>query len=271
MQVSSMATVLAALLFSISLSAQDFPEPVNGLIAKPMLAERTPLPDPPLREADVMWQKTVWRVIDVREKMNLTFTYPERPLFDILTEAANNNEIQLYVDDDFSEVLSEAGRQRMEGTADTVMVTDPKTMIQRPKVIVNAFDVRDVKRYRVKEIWYFDKSTATLKSKIIGLSPLKEEYDENGNFKYELPLFWVYFPATRKVLARENAPLPGLINGNRSWDDLFASRFFSSSIIKADNIHDRRLSDYLSGRDAVLAGDKIDREIFNFEHDVWAQ
>lgn len=271
MLVRPLATILATLLFSLSLlHGQNFPEPVNGLVAKPMLEERAPLPAPPLREADIMWQKTVWRVIDVREKMNHSFTYPERPLFTILTEAAEKQQIQLYADDDFRQVLSAEGRLRTQGTVDTVYITDPVTMKTRPKVIMNAFDVNDVQRYRVKEVWYFDKNTATLSVKIIGLSPLKDEYDENGNFLYELPLFWVYFPAARAVLAKENAPLPNQVNGNRSWDDLFASRFFSSSIIKADNIHDRRLIDFLNWRDAVIAGEKIDRSIFNDEHDVWS-
>jgi len=46
-----------------------------------------------LREADVMWSKKVWRIIDLKEKMNLPFYYPmekindRRSLNDILYDA----------------------------------------------------------------------------------------------------------------------------------------------------------------------------------------
>lgn len=257
--------------YFVSLNAQDFPVPINGLTAKSARAGARPLAPPPLRAADVMWQKTVWRVIDVREKINQPFAYPERPLYTILTKAAERNAVQLYANDDFSEVLSEENRQAMRGTVDTVLVTDPRTFKQRYKVIVNHFSPDEIKRYRIKEIWYVDRQTATLNVRIMGISPLREQYDENGNFLYELPLFWVYYPAAIALLNEENAPTHQQLLAGRSWYDLFESRAFSSSIVKADNIHDRKLGSYLSGRDAVLAGEKIDREIFNFEHDLWAQ
>ena len=51
-------------------------------------------PYPTLREADVMWSKRVWRVIDLREKMNHPLYYPDSPmldrksLFDVIIDAA---------------------------------------------------------------------------------------------------------------------------------------------------------------------------------------
>lgn len=263
--------LLSAMLFATVLFAQSFPEPVNGITKKTTLTESQPLPYQHLREADILWEKTVWRVIDVREKMNLPFSYPERPFFSILKEAADKSQIQLYANDDFTEVLSDESRGSIAGTVDTILITNPITHEQTQRIITNDFDVRDIKRYRVKEVWYVDRATSRLNIRILGISPLKNKYDNNGNFLYELPLFWVYYPAARKVLSGERAPLINHIAAARSWEDLFESRFFSSMILKESNIYDRRINAYLAGRSALLEGEKIDQSIFNFEQDLWTE
>src|SRR3954469_9022725 len=47
------------------------------------LRENTPtrkfIPYAPLRQADVMWSKRIWRVMDLREKLNHPFYYPTKP------------------------------------------------------------------------------------------------------------------------------------------------------------------------------------------------
>ena len=51
------------------------------------------MPLPYVREADVMWKKTIWREIDYRQKMNQGFYFPTTPhrnlknLYTILKEA----------------------------------------------------------------------------------------------------------------------------------------------------------------------------------------
>ena len=74
--------------------------PIDDIVEKRIIEERRVLPYQPLREADIFWEKRIWRVIDIREKMNLPFAYTEKPFFTILMDAAVNNEITVYSTED---------------------------------------------------------------------------------------------------------------------------------------------------------------------------
>ena len=105
------------------------------------------------------------------------------------------------------------------------------TYEEQVKITRSEINPLDIKRYRVKEIWYFDKETSRLMVKILGVAPIREFYDEDtGIFKYEAPMFWIYFPEARDVLSRY--PVFNEFNDASmiSWADLFMMRKFSSYI-----------------------------------------
>ena len=277
-------TLLTLLTFSNSALAQ-LPEgvvtestdlnadrPLDDITEKTNVMEKRILPYDHIREADIFWEKRIWRVIDVREKMNLPFAYPERPLFTILMDAAMDNEIKVYSteDDKFSARLEPGEVATMGATVDTVITFDPETYEEQIQIVRNELNPEDVKRFRLKEIWFFDEETSTMQVRILGIAPLIDVKDDNGNFKYEKPMFWVYYPDSREVLARELVFNPGNDSSPNSWEDLFEMRYFSSYIYKESNVYDRKLQDYLSGVDILLEADKVKQEIFNFEHDLWS-
>lgn len=251
----------------------DKGKPLDDIVNKRITFEKRILPYDNLREADILWEKRIWRVIDVREKQNLPFAYPDRPLFTILMEAAENAEITVYSaeDDKFTAPIDPEEIKNMGAKADTIPFFDPITYEERDTIVYNVLNHLDVKRFRVKEIWYFDEEASTLQVRILGIAPLLDEYDEDGNFLFERPLFWVYYPEARQILARE--PVFNMF-GNDSqkmvWEDVFESRFFSSYVYKESNVHDRRLQGFLSGVDLLLEADRIKSKIFNFEHDMWS-
>ena len=55
----------------------------------------------------------------------------------------------------------------------------------------------------------------------------------------------------------------------KTFDDLFFNRYFSSNIIKTSNVYNRSLKDYLSEAEAYNAGQEIEMENLNVEHDLW--
>ena len=246
--------------------------PLDGIVEKTTIKDKRILPYDNIREADVFWEKRIWRIIDVREKMNKSFAYPERMFVEILFDAAENGEITVYdgADDKFSTPLDASEAKQKRARLDTTVIYDPVTFQEEYKVVPIETDLSMVKRFRIKEVWFFDEETSTMQVRILGIAPLLEDYDNAGNFRFEIPLFWVYYPDARKVLAREEAFNPLNDAVQMSWEDIFEMRYFSSYIYKESNVYDRRIQDYKTGLDILVEADRIKSEIFNFEHDLWS-
>lgn len=246
--------------------------PLDDVVKKEVMMERRVLAYQPIRESDIFWEKRIWRIVDVREKMNLPFAYPEEPFFRILSDAASNGDLPVYsVDDDkFTKRLSTDDVLSMLSKTDTIVTFDPETYEEKVQIVRNDINWADVKRFRIKEIWFFDKETSTMQVRILGIAPLIDVKDSEGNFRYEKAMFWVYYPQARELFARHRVfTMGGNTNATISWEDLFEMRYFASFIIKESNVYDRRIEDYARGVDALWESDRIKNQIFNFEHDLW--
>lgn len=273
-----------ALCFTVGLGAQQpsniltessdptADQPLDDIVEKRTTVEKRLLPYDFVREADIFWEKRIWRVVDIREKMNLPFAYPERPFIRILMDAAVNGEITVYNTDNdkFTSPLAAGEVASIGASVDTVITFDPQTYEEQIQVVRNDFNPDDVKRFRLKEVWFFDKETSTMQVRILGIAPLLDVLDDQGNFRYEKPMFWVYYPEAREILSREKVFNIGNDASPMTWEDLMEMRYFSSYVYKESNVRDRRLQDYLTGVDLLLEAEKIKQEIFNFEHDLWS-
>ncbi len=72
--------VASLVAFATPVSAQILDNQAKDLVYDDYDAEDIrPVPYDPLRKADVMWSKRVWREIDMRQKMNQVFYYPIEP------------------------------------------------------------------------------------------------------------------------------------------------------------------------------------------------
>jgi gliding motility associated protien GldN len=127
----------------------------------------------------------------------------------------------------------------------------------------------DIVRYRIKEDWFFDRERSVMDVRIMGLSPVKNVLDDNGELRGQKPLFWIYFPEARYVFANYDVFNRHNDAERRTFEDVFWKRMFNSYIYKRSNVYDRSLKEYKKGIDLLLEAEEIKEDIFNFEHDVW--
>ncbi|MCP4443468.1 MAG: gliding motility protein GldN [Aureispira sp.] len=247
--------------------------PLDNFYQRELLQDKPVLAYDNTHEKDVLWEKRIWREIEVREKMNHHFIHEKAYFINILLDAIKDKKITAYypIRDDFSSPIPYEEAKLLGITIDTVICSFGCFDDYVLETVHNELDPSDVKRYRLKEVWYFDEETSSMGVRILGVAPIIDRYDDNGNFLNSGPMFWAYYPELRKTLARTEAFTSNNGSGRMSWDDIFEARLFSSHIVKESNTANRRIKDYkTSPIDMLLEADKIKNEVFHFEHDLWS-
>ncbi|HNU78244.1 MAG: gliding motility protein GldN [Prolixibacteraceae bacterium] len=255
---------------------------INGAFKRQDVFQKKPMPIPMVREADVLWSKMIWRIIDVREKINQPLYFPTVPieglssLAALLMQGIETGQITAYDarnDDDFKTPMTMAEVKAAFG-AETVtretMNFDTGEMELR--TIEGEVRLEEIKQFMIKEEWYFDKHNSRLQVRIVGICPIQEFYrdDVENSPVQRRKVFWVYYPEARKLLATQQVFNPYNDARRLSYDDLFINRYFNSYIVQESNVfNNRTISQYLSGKDAMLESKMIEEQIFNYEQDLW--
>lgn len=260
-----------------SAMSQGIPEDVYE--RENIIPNKKPIPYPYLREADVMWSKDLWRIIDLRQRMNFPLRYPEidpierrYSLYLLLMEGIRSGEITPYAFNDFNNPFSEPtslAEVYKSIEADTIFDDNGNPL----KVNTNG---QTIKGFYVREKWYFDKQHSEMRVRIVALAPLiiKPKFDPIT----QMPLpgvdriipFFVYFPQCRNLFATHAVYNPNNDAQNISFDDLFIQRRFASTIAAESNEYGNRfIVDYVTGQDALMEAERIKNDLFIMEHDLW--
>jgi gliding motility associated protien GldN len=254
-----------------------------------LVKDRTPLAYEHIREDDAVYRQRVWREIDVHQKMNLPFVYKasedngNQRFISILLNLIKSGEITAFdatVDDRFTTPMtfkqiaeSMIGKPKTISVPDFVQDPDGSKGIMKDTTIMEEFNPDLIERYEIKEEWVFDKESSRMHVRILGIAPLKSIYNADGSFRDVLPVFWVYYPDMRPMLAKYEAYNGKNYGSRMSWEELFESRMFASRIIKStiDNPGDLFINNYI--KDPILQlleGDDMKEKIFNYEQDLWS-
>ena len=273
---------ISALLLVVSQS-ETKAQIIDGAYKREDVKSRKPTPLPYVREADVMWRKKVWRVIDLREKMNQTLYFPTHEvdgrnnLVNLMLQGIKDGKLTAYDaknDDEFKIPMTyEQVKEAFGATTRTRKVRNVDTGDFENKTVSGEIRSEEVKQFMVKEEWYFDKQTSTMNVRVIGICPIQEFYrDEDANQEnvQRRQVFWVYYPEARDLMAANEVFNPQNTERDLSFDDIFLKRKFNSYIVQEENIYNNRaISQYLGSKDAMLESKRIENSIFDYEQNLW--
>lgn len=265
------------------MTAQDI---LTEVYTREHIPNKAPVPYAYLREADVMWAKDIYRVIDLKQKQNLPMYYPLNPINDrynlvqLILWGIDNEGIRAFSSmDSRNEFTIPLDRTKVDETlgagTEIIKKTDINTGMVTDTTIQNERKTDEVKQIMVKEKWFFDKNHSVMNVRIVGLCPIRiyNKLDDQGmptDLILKQKTFWVYFPELRPLFARHE-----LFNENNdaqriSYDDFFIQRRFNSYIFAESNVYQNRvITDYSMGMDALLESERVKEYLFEMEHDLW--
>ncbi len=241
-----------------------------------------------VRECDITWSKRVWRYIDLNQRLNQELKNPinatrgRRSLFDVLVRSFMLPDIEHPNKDRLA--LFEWNGTIGDFTFDIPIRTNEQ-LLEKLKYKVTLptgldsgyFQPADIIGYRIMEEWFFDKKRSQLDVRILALAPLTygKMATPAGNVKPNpndrRVLFITYFPQAQWFLNRYEVFNEKNNSEYRTFYQIFLMRRFSSFVYKEENVHDRLISDYALGIDALLESERIENQIQEFEFDLWEE
>ncbi|OFX88140.1 MAG: hypothetical protein A2W99_10665 [Bacteroidetes bacterium GWF2_33_16] len=270
--------IVTSLLLTLFSEQQSYAQNVNdNIYLKENVPGKKPVPFPVLREADIMWSKKIWQIIDCREKMNHHLYFPiidvddRKSLISLLIYGINNEGLTVYRDDEFRQLLTrDEVYDLFDALPDTQQVADPETGDLVTRIIEGEIKFEQVTKYEIKEQWYFDKQHSMMRVRILGICPIRTYMDPETGQTEKLRTFWVYFDEARPLFAKQE-----IFNRNNdaqriSFDDVFWQRRFNSYIVRESNVYNNReIVEYMQGVNNIMEAEKIKQQLFEIEHDLW--
>jgi gliding motility associated protien GldN len=243
-----------------------------------------PLSVRPVHTSDVMYQKTITRAVDLREKQNQSLYARNREITALIINAVQNGVIKAYTNDSLNQQLTiEAFNKKMESPAVASISTDTVDLYleygENWREIValmkeEKYMARDFYQLEIKEDVLFNKQKSQVVYDIQSITifiPADHPYNSKG---LQVAVASFSYKELAEKLFKDNpkAIWYNVENDKESKNlaDAFDLRLFSSYIIKVSNAKDQYLTDiYADPKTAQMASIWAAQELMEKEHNLW--
>lgn len=250
------ALTSAFVLVAVAANAQNTLDPDNKCRGDGIVR-----PYPALREADVAWERRVWRVIDLADASNAPLSASNvegtvcLSLMDVIPHGLR---------DEGGITAYDPGEH---GTDDAFRVPLSRERLRMMLQALDTLPPSAIGRFMLKEDWILDKHRSEMEVRIIGLAPMIAVRGELGELMGYRPMFWLYYPECRQLLAWWVA-LRGA-DGVLTYEAILDQRRFRGSITKVSNVHDRGVTGTRTGIDALIESEALRERLMNLGFDLW--
>ncbi len=257
----------------------------NDAVDMKEIRDRTPLAYEHLRADDAVFRHKVWREIDTREKINQPFRYSadedngNQRFISILLKSIQDSLVTVFdpIDDRFTTPMTKSEvAKRLGGGGDSVPHYNKDGVIDYYTWKSREINLDSIYKFKIKEEVIFDKESSRLFWRILGIAPVRNVYNSNGDFIGTQDVFWAYYPDLRPVFAKYEVYNGKNYGARMTWEELFESRMFYGRIIKStiNNPYDLPIAAFPGMADnkilQLLEGETIKETIFNYEQDLWS-
>ncbi len=238
----------------------------------------------PVHTSDIMYQKTVVRALDLREKQNAPIFSRNREITALLINGVDNGLIKAYTNDslvsqltsvEFSKKLASPNALDVsEDTIDSYLEygAEWRSIVESMKS--ERYTARDLYQLEFKENVLFDKQRSKMYYDIQTITvyiPADHPMNKKG---IQIPVASFSYKEVSEKLFKDN---PKAIwyntendQSNKNLADAFDLRLFSSYIIKVSNANDKYLTDlYADPNIAVMASSWAASALMEYEHHLW--
>jgi len=244
---------------------------------------------PYLRQADIKFRRRIWRIIDLRQKINKSWTWPRSPITQVFWELGTKGLARAYANDSFNRIITPEQILEITSSLDKVPVllpgVDPAEATGDDYVdstIVVMFKWNNINKFEIMEDWIFDYKHGELKPIIIGIAPVKPEFIDapqpDGTTKKEMvgesKPFWLKMDDCRPTLTKSQVFNRYNDAMRLNWGQhINLHRLFDSYVVKQTDWDDLYISSKTEFKDdkvaTLLEAEKIKNDLFIFEHDLW--
>jgi gliding motility associated protien GldN len=244
------------------------------------------VPRPYLRHADIKFSRRVWRIIDLRQKLNKSWTWPRNPVTQIFWDLGTKGLCRAYYSDSFRSLITPEGIMASTSETESVPVLNADVDINNydasdesnyhDSLVPIIFKWNDIRKFEIMEDWVFDYKHGEMKPIIIGIAPVRDKKMTINGVTISSPQkpFWLKMDDCRPTLAKSQVFNRYNDAMRLNWDQhINVHRLFDSYIVKTTDFDNAYLAEKNEYREdpvaLLLESDKIKNDLFIFEHDLW--